>query len=81
MLRLHGAYLREQQALAAQRGRAAAIRRRTRWARRGASWRRGATTSHARSKAEELAAEIERAGGGAEWLRQQGVRVRSCRPT
>ena len=81
LLRLHGAYTREQQALAEQRvsgGPAeqsdpvAEVRRFFTAARNHFP----ALDAHA----EELAAEIEGAGGTAEWLRQKGVRVRFLPP-
>ncbi|MBF5090787.1 helix-turn-helix domain-containing protein [Novosphingobium sp. NBM11] len=81
MLRLHGAYLREQQALAAQRGQGSGdpAADPVGEARRFVAARRNYFPT-LDSKAEELAAEIERAGGGAEWLRKQGVRVRFLPP-
>ena len=81
MLRLHGAYLREQQALAAQRGEGGLdpAADPVGEARRFVAARRNYFPT-LDSKAEELAAEIERAGGGTEWLRKQGVRVRFLPP-
>jgi len=78
MLRLHGAYVREQQALAGLRG-------------GGGGGLANDPVGEARAfiaqhrnhfapidmRAEALAAEIDSSGGAAEWLRKQGVRVRS----
>ncbi|WP_408586250.1 short-chain fatty acyl-CoA regulator family protein [Novosphingobium sp.] len=81
MLRLHGAYVREQQALAGLRADGGG----------GSGGGRGVDpVAEARrfvadrrnyfptldSRAEELAGEIDKAGSMREWLRQQGLRVR-----
>jgi predicted transcriptional regulator/DNA-binding XRE family transcriptional regulator len=77
MLRLHGAYAREQQALAGLREgtgadpAADAIGEARRYLARA---RNHFPTLDAR--AEVLAEEVARAGGQAEWLREQGVRLR-----
>ncbi|MCX7285324.1 MAG: short-chain fatty acyl-CoA regulator family protein [Novosphingobium sp.] len=81
LLRLYGAWQREQQALAEQRsappgpGTSDPIGE----ARRFVAARRNyfATID---SKAEELSGEIDKAGGAAEWLRLRGVRVRYLPP-
>lgn len=81
LLRLHGAYVREQRALAEQRtsgdgpGESDPVAE----ARRFLTERRNhfATLD---DRAEALSAEITDAGGSAEWLRQRGTRVRSLPP-
>ncbi len=82
LLRLHGAYTREQQALAEQReapGGASAHDPVTE-ARRFAAARRNYFPT-LDTKAETLAAEIAQKGGPAQWLEAvQGIRVRSLPP-
>lgn len=77
MLRLHGAYVREQQALAGLRedGGNAAISPVGEARRFVARARNHFPTLETR--AEALAEAIARAGGHEEWLRQQGVRLRA----
>ncbi|MDP3549359.1 MAG: short-chain fatty acyl-CoA regulator family protein [Novosphingobium sp.] len=81
LLRLYGAWQREQQALADQRsalpgpGTSDPVGE----ARRFVAARRNYFPT-IDSKAEELADEIAKAGGAAEWLRLQGVRVRFLPP-
>lgn len=81
LLRLYGAWQREQQALAEQRhaepGSSATDP--VGEARRFVAARRNYFPT-IDSKAEELAVEIDKAGGWQEWLRQQGVRVRFMPP-
>jgi predicted transcriptional regulator/DNA-binding XRE family transcriptional regulator len=80
LLRLHGAYTREQQALAEQRadgeGEAADP---VAEARRFVAGQRNYFPA-LDARAEELAAEIAEAGGAQEWLRKRGVRVRFLPP-
>lgn len=78
MLRLHAAYAREQQALAGLRAGEGADSASdpAGEARRFVAQRRNYFPS-LDSKAEALADEVEKAGGGAEWLRKRGVRVRA----
>lgn len=77
MLRLHGAYAREQQALAGLRAGVGAD-----CAADPVGEARGFLAAHRNhfpaldNRAETLAAEIDKAGGPAEWVRQQGTRVR-----
>ncbi|WP_298285645.1 short-chain fatty acyl-CoA regulator family protein [Novosphingobium sp.] len=81
LLRLYGAWQREQQALAEQRsalpgpGTSDPVGE----ARRFVAARRNCFPT-IDSKAEELSAEIDKAGGAAEWLRLRGVRVRFLPP-
>ncbi|MEO0033506.1 MAG: hypothetical protein RIS94_3264 [Pseudomonadota bacterium] len=77
MLRLHTAYMREQQALAGLRAGAGADNASdpVGEARRFVATRRNYFPT-LDSKAEALAEDIAKAGTMAEWLRQQGVRVR-----
>ena len=78
LLRLHGAYNREQQALAEQRaaGPGADENDPVREAQRFLAARRN--YFHALDiRAEDLSAEIDQAGGAADWLGRQGVRVRA----
>lgn len=77
MLRLHTAYMREQQALAGLRAGAGADNASdpVGEARRFVATRRNYFPA-LDSKAEALSDELEKAGGPAEWLRKQGVRVR-----
>lgn len=81
LLRLYGAWQREQQALAEQRhaepGSSASDP--VGEARRFVATRRNYFPS-IDSKAEELAATVDKAGGPQEWLRSQGVRVRFMPP-
>jgi hypothetical protein len=78
MLRLHGAYMREQQALAGLRAGAGtdAASDPVGEARRFVAARRNYFPA-LDSRAEELSIEIDKTGGPADWLRKQGVRVRS----
>jgi predicted transcriptional regulator/DNA-binding XRE family transcriptional regulator len=81
LLRLHGAYTRESQALAEQRasGPAAEENEPVREAQRFL----GASRNYFHAidlRAEELAAEIEQAGGATAWLGAKGVRVRFLPP-
>jgi predicted transcriptional regulator/DNA-binding XRE family transcriptional regulator len=80
LLRLYGAYTREQQALAEQRadgeGEAADP---VAEARRFVAAQRNYFPA-LDARAEELAAEIVEAGGAQEWLRKRGVRVRFLPP-
>lgn len=81
LLRLHGAYSREQQALAEQRaaGPGADENEPVREAQRFLASRRN--YFHALdTRAEDLAAEIDAAGGAVDWLARQGVRVRFLPP-
>jgi len=78
LLRLHGAYLREQQALAGQRGAGEAGDPVDEARRFVAAQRNHFPALDAR--AEGLAAEIAEAGGSQEWLRKRGVRVRFLPP-
>lgn len=80
LLRLHGAYTREQRALAEQRDAPGSGNDPVAEARRFVAARRN--YFHALdTRAEELADEIERRGGMAEWLRATtGVRVRYLPP-
>jgi predicted transcriptional regulator/transcriptional regulator with XRE-family HTH domain len=77
MLRLHTAYVREQQALAGLRAGAGADAASdpVGEARRFVAARRNYFPT-LDSKAEALSEEIDKAGGSAEWLRRQGVRLR-----
>ncbi|WP_408590449.1 short-chain fatty acyl-CoA regulator family protein [Novosphingobium sp.] len=77
MLRLHGAYAREQQALAGLRAGAGTDRAAdpVGEARAFLSARRNYFPT-LDSRAESLAGEVDKAGGSAEWVRQQGTRVR-----
>lgn len=81
LLRLHGAYVREQRALAEQRtsgdgpGESDPVAE----ARRFLTERRNHFPP-LDERAEALSAEIADAGGSAEWLRQRGTRVRSLPP-
>ncbi|MCY1671216.1 short-chain fatty acyl-CoA regulator family protein [Novosphingobium sp. SL115] len=81
LLRLHGAWQREQQALADQRSAAPGVSASdpVGEARRFVAARRNYFPT-IDCKAEELAGEIDKAGGAAQWLRQQGVRVRFLPP-
>ncbi len=81
LLRLYGAWQREQQALADQRhaGPGSSATDPVGEARRFVAARRNYFPS-IDSKAEELAVEIDKAGGAQEWLRKQGVRVRFLPP-
>ncbi|MDF2638175.1 MAG: family transcriptional regulator [Novosphingobium lindaniclasticum] len=81
LLRLHGAYTRESQALAEQRasGPAAEENEPVREAQRFL----GASRNYFHAidlRAEELAGEIERSGGAAAWLGARGVRLRFLPP-
>jgi predicted transcriptional regulator/transcriptional regulator with XRE-family HTH domain len=81
LLRLYGAYTREQQALAEQRVSGGAEEQSD----PVAEVRRFFTAARNHfagldAQAEELAGEIEGAGGAAEWLRGKGVRVRYMPP-
>lgn len=81
LLRLHGAYTREQQALAEQSvsgGSADEVDAVAEGRRFVSSHRNYFPALDAR--AEELAGQIEEAGGAAEWLRRRGVRVRFLPP-
>lgn len=80
LLRLHGAYLREQQALAAQSvGGESEVADPVAEARAFVAAQRN--YFHALDiRAEALAGEIAEAGGAAEWLRKRGVRVRFLAP-
>ncbi|HEY0959507.1 MAG TPA: short-chain fatty acyl-CoA regulator family protein [Novosphingobium sp.] len=80
LLRLHGAYLREQQALAAQRvAGEGEVADPVTEARAFVAAQRN--YFHALDiRAEALAGEIVDAGGAAEWLRKRGVRVRFLPP-
>ena len=80
LLRLHGAYVREQRALAEQRigdgpGESDPVAE----ARRYIAERRNHFPT-LDERAEALSAEIAEAGGSAEWLRQRGTRVRFLPP-
>ena len=79
LLRLHGAYTREQQALAEQRvggeGEADPVAE----ARRFVAGQRNYFAS-LDTRAEELSGEIAEAGGAQEWLRKRGLRVRFLPP-
>lgn len=77
MLRLHGAYVREQQALAGYRDGAGTDRASdpVGEARQFVASRRNYFPA-LDSRAEALAEEMARAGGHGEWLRQRGVRLR-----
>lgn len=81
LLRLYGAWQREQQALAEQRNAGAgnSASDPVGEARRFVAARRNYFPT-IDSKAEELAGEIDKAGGAPEWLRKQGVRVRFLPP-
>lgn len=81
LLRLHGAYAREQQALAAQRASGGVDDESdpVAEARKFISGQRNHFDTLDR-RAEDLAGEIEQAGGGADWIRKQGVRVRFLPP-
>lgn len=81
MLRLHGAYVREQQALAEQRseGGTGMISDPVGEARRFVAARRNYFPT-IDTKAEALSAEIEQAGGAAAWLGRHGLRVRFLPP-
>jgi len=76
LLRLHGAYTREQQALAEQRvGGEGEVADPVAEARRFVADQRNYFPA-LDARAEELAGEIAEAGGAQEWLRKRGVRVR-----
>lgn len=81
LLRLHGAYSREQQALAEQRDAGPGaqdsdpVREAQRFFAASRNYYHGLDV-----RAEELAAEIERAGGMEDWLGTKGVRVRFMPP-
>ncbi len=79
LLRLHGAYTREQQALAEQRVEGAGQSDPVADARRFVAAQRNHFPALDR-RAEELAGEVTDAGGAAEWLRKRGVRVRFLPP-
>lgn len=81
LLRLHNAYAREQQALAEQRaaGPGADDNDPVRETQRFLASRRNYFHS-LDQRAEELAAEIDRAGGAVPWLAAKGVRVRFLPP-
>lgn len=81
LLRLYGAWQREQQALADQRntGSGTSASDPVGEARRFVAARRNYFPT-IDSKAEELAVEIDKAGGPQEWLRIRGVRVRFLPP-
>lgn len=79
LLRLHGAYTREQQALAEQRPDAEGQSDPVAEARRFVAGQRNHFPA-LDSRAEELAGEIASAGGAGEWLRKRGVRVRFLPP-
>ena len=80
LLRLHGAYTREQQALAEQRvGGGEEVNDPVAEARRFVADQRNSFPL-LDDRAEELAAEIADAGGAQEWLRKRGVRVRFLPP-
>ncbi|MCJ2184335.1 short-chain fatty acyl-CoA regulator family protein [Novosphingobium sp. 1949] len=81
LLRLHGAYAREQQALAEQRaaGPGADENEPVREAQRFLAARRN-YFHPLDTRAEDLAAEIDKEGGAAAWLAARGVRVRSLPP-
>jgi len=81
LLRLHGAYSREQTALAEQRavGDASVITDPVGEARRFFAARRNWFPA-LDARAEEYAAEIAKAGSVAEWLKDRGVRVRFLPP-
>lgn len=80
MLRLYGAWQREQQALAEQRaGPGSSDSDPVGEARRFVAARRNYFPT-IDSRAEELSVEIDKAGGPQEWLRQRGVRVRFLPP-
>jgi predicted transcriptional regulator/transcriptional regulator with XRE-family HTH domain len=80
LLRLHGAYTREQQALAEQRvGGEGEIMDPVAEARRYVAGQRNHFPT-LEARADELAAEIAEAGGASEWLRKRGVRVRFLPP-
>ena len=75
LLRLHGAYLREQQALAEQRGPTDEASDPIAEVRRFLSANRN-HFPELETRAEALSAEIAEAGGAPEWLRKRGLRVR-----
>lgn len=80
LLRLHGAYAREQQALAEQRVSGGSddsdpVAEARRFVTQQRNYFHGLDT-----RAEELAGEIEEAGGAEIWIRKQGVRVRFLPP-
>lgn len=79
LLRLHGAYTREQQALAEQRSDRAGQSDPIAEARRYVAGQRNHFPT-LDNRAEELAGEIAEAGGAAEWLRKRGVRLRFLPP-
>lgn len=80
LLRLHGAYTREQQALAEQRvGAGEEVNDPVAEARRFVAGQRNFFPT-LDSRAEELSGEIADAGGAQEWLRKRGVRVRFLPP-
>lgn len=79
LLRLHGAYIREQQALADQRPDGPGQSDPVAEARRFVAGQRNHFPA-LDSRAEELATEIADMGGAAEWLRKRGVRVRFLPP-
>jgi predicted transcriptional regulator/transcriptional regulator with XRE-family HTH domain len=90
LLRLHGAFLREQQALAEQRPAIPLVGGREGHAMDDASDPQAQTqrfiASHRHhfptleARAEELAAELAEAGGATQWLKRAGVRVRFVSP-
>ena len=81
LLRLHNAYVREQQALAEQRAAGPGaeendpVREAQRFLASGRNYFHALDT-----RAEELAAEIDKAGGATAWLAAKGVRVRFLPP-
>lgn len=80
LLRLHGAYTREQQALAEQRVDGGEdVNDPVAEARRFLAGQRNCFPA-LDARAEDLAAEIAEAGGAQEWLRKRGVRVRFLPP-
>ncbi len=80
LLRLHGAYTREQQALAEQRVDGGEdVNDPVAEARRFLARQRNCFPA-LDARAEDLAAEIAEAGGAQEWLRKRGVRVRFLPP-
>lgn len=81
LLRLHGAYVREQRALAEQRisGEGPGESDPVAEARRFVAERRNHFPT-LDERAEALSVEIAEAGGSAEWLRQRGTRVRFLPP-
>lgn len=81
LLRLHQAYVREAQALAEQRaaGPGADENEPVREAQRFLAANRN-YFHDLDTRAEDLAAEIDKAGGSAEWLSERGVRVRFLPP-